>query len=138
MAKIGTHRKGEYKEGYLDHKIKVNDFIIYHHKGIEVFARCVKKEGGTWDFDFLCVVKGSLVEDRSGEESVIPVGGDVPESRYPFKNIVARAYVLEEVLYLNKGRTFSIVPSRARHSIIRKANQEEIKRYEPLAMLNNL
>jgi len=135
---MAAHRKGEYKEGYLDHKIKVNDFIIYRHKGIEVFARCSKKDGGTWNFDFLCVVKGSLVEDRGGDESVIPVGGEVPESRFPYKNKIARAYVLEEVLYLDKGRTFSIVPSRARHSIVRKANQEEIKRYEPLAMLNDL
>jgi hypothetical protein len=42
MVKVGTRRKGEFEDGYLDHKIKVNDFIIYRHKGIEVFARCVK------------------------------------------------------------------------------------------------
>ena len=124
--------------GYLDNKIKVGNFVIYHHKAIEILARCIKKDGGTWNFEFLCVVKGKLVMDDGGEESVVPRDGEVPISRYPFKNKLMRAYVLEEVLYLDKGRTFSIVPSRARHSIIRKASQDEVKRYEPLAMLNKL
>ena len=58
-----------FPNGFLDNKIRVGQFIIYKHKAIEVFARCFKKDAGVWWFEFLCVVKGSLVEDRSGDES---------------------------------------------------------------------
>ena len=119
----------------MNNKFKIGEYIIARYKGITIFSKCVSKIGGRWEFEFLYCVKGDVVKNAAGAEFIVPKGVVITRG---MKERIGYEIILLADDY--RGiKSFHIFPTSApRGLVLQVATKEEIEKYKPLAMLNQL